>query len=105
MADQAGMHDMNHNEIERTLSAMLTGLLKQDLSDPERDLMDCGLTSILAIQVISRIRDLYDVELPIMVLFQMDTGTVAGLSRYIATVKQFQTAEQSPPADSKELVL
>ena len=99
------MHEMNQDEIEQTLGAMLTSLLKQDMSDPERDLMDCGLTSILAIQAISRIRDLYDVELPILVLFQMDTGTVAGLARYIAAAKQCQTAEHSPPADSKELLL
>ena len=97
---------MDQNAIAQSLSAVLTELLKQDMSDCERNLMDCGLTSILAIQVISRLRDLYDVELPIVLLFQTDTGTVAGLSDYIATLKWCRhTDDPFPASDSEGLVL
>lgn len=97
--------NVNPDAIAKSLGSMLTDLLKQDMSDPELNLMDCGLTSLMAMQVIARIRDLYAVELPIMALFEMDTGTVSGLARYIAISRECQAPATQAESGTQELVL
>jgi thioesterase domain-containing protein/acyl carrier protein len=91
-------------ETERSLAAIWTDLLKVENIGINDDFFDLGGHSLLAIRLVSRIRDAFEVELPLATLFQ--APTIAGLAQLLhkedwtpswATLVPIRTGGSRPP--------
>jgi acyl carrier protein len=60
-------------EVERELSRVFAHVLRVDSVGIDDDFFDLGGHSLSATQVISRVRDLFDVDLPVLRLFELPT--------------------------------
>ncbi|HEX8964263.1 MAG TPA: amino acid adenylation domain-containing protein, partial [Rhodocyclaceae bacterium] len=78
-------HVEPRTETEAVLAAIWTELLKVDSVGVHDDFFDLGGQSLLAIQAVSRIRDLFEVDMPANVLFE--NPSIAGLARVMAEAK------------------
>lgn len=83
------------NSIEQTVMEIWQDLLGLDAIDPHQTFLELGGHSLLAVQAISRIREVFDLELPLRILL-IEQPTVAGLAAVIA--ERLQT--QSPTEDA-----
>jgi len=72
-------------ETERSLAAIWTDLLKAENIGINDDFFDLGGHSLLAIKAVSRIRDVFEVGLPIQTLFA--NPTIAGLSHALTEAR------------------
>jgi hypothetical protein len=70
-----------HTETEKTLAAIWAELLKVEAIGVNDDFFDLGGQSLLAIKSISRIRDVFEVDLQLRNLFERPT--LAGLAEVI----------------------
>ncbi len=68
--------------VEAKLAAMWTSILKLDRLGIHDNFFNLGGNSLLAFQLVSRVRDQFNVELPLARVFE--TPTVAELSRWIS---------------------
>jgi amino acid adenylation domain-containing protein len=59
------------------------------------DFFELGGHSLLATQVMARLRDVFDVDLPLRILFE--TPTIAGLAHRIETALQSEPVRELPP--------
>jgi amino acid adenylation domain-containing protein/FkbM family methyltransferase len=82
------------NDTEKALAAIWTDLLKIDRVGPDDDFFDLGGRSLLAIQVVSRVREVFGVDLALRNLFEQ--STLAGLA---AVVDELAWLAKPPPAD------
>ena len=71
-------------ETEKALAAIWTEVLKVEKISVNDSFFDMGGESLAAIQAVSRIRDAFDVNLPIQALF--DTPTISALANTLAKV-------------------
>ncbi|HEX8988367.1 MAG TPA: amino acid adenylation domain-containing protein [Rhodocyclaceae bacterium] len=78
-------HAEPRTETEEVLAAIWKDLLKIDSLGVHDDFFDLGGQSLLAIQAVSRIRDLFEVDMAAHVLFE--NPTVAGLARVMAEAR------------------
>lgn len=83
-------------ETEKVLAAVWSELLKIDGIGIHDDFFDLGGQSLLAIQAVSRIRDLFGVDMPMRNLFEQPT--VAGLAEIIDELSWLHRS--SIPADT-----
>ncbi|HET8796893.1 MAG TPA: phosphopantetheine-binding protein, partial [Thermoanaerobaculia bacterium] len=60
-------------EVERELARVFAHVLRVDSIGIDDDFFDLGGHSLSATQVISRVRDLFDVDLPVLRLFELPT--------------------------------
>ncbi|MGD0906500.1 MAG: amino acid adenylation domain-containing protein [Candidatus Acidiferrales bacterium] len=72
-------------ENEKLLAAMWTEMLRVEKVGLNDDFFDLGGHSLVAIKIISRIRDVFEVDLPTQTLFEHPT--IAGLARVLAEAK------------------
>jgi pristinamycin I synthase-3/4 len=81
--------------VEEELAAMFREVLKLERLGVEDDFFVSGGHSLLATQVISRIREAFDIELPLRSLFE--TPTVAGLALQVEAAQAARRASEPPP--------
>src|SRR5262249_52977955 len=82
------------NMREEILVGIWEELLGRQQVSVEDSFFDIGGHSLLATQIISRIRETFEVELPLRALF--DAPTVAGLAALIATTREDETTLAPP---------
>jgi amino acid adenylation domain-containing protein len=87
------------NSTEETLEAMCREVLRCPRVSMDENLFDLGLQSLAAIQLIARVRDLFEIDLPPHKLF--DAPTIAELAEVI--VQQF--AEQMESEELEQLLV
>lgn len=95
---KAGAYQEGRNETERELAKIWQAVLGAGRIGIDDNFFDRGGHSLLAIQVISRVRNVFNVDLPLRALF--DSPTVATLSEVI--VKE-QAAGFSTAADTDRI--
>jgi amino acid adenylation domain-containing protein/FkbM family methyltransferase len=68
-------------EIEKTLAAIWTDLLKIEHIGVHEDVFDLGAHSLMAVRAVSQIREAFEVELPLATL--MEAPTIASLAKIL----------------------
>ena len=81
-------------------SGDLGGVLKLEQVSVESNFFDLGGHSLLATQVISRLRNAFQVAVPLGSLFE--APTVAGLARYLETHYSLPHTTTTPPDAGKD---
>jgi acyl transferase domain-containing protein/acyl carrier protein len=76
------------NELENTIARIWKELLGVDELGIDDNFFELGGHSLLAIQVISRLRDIFEVELPIEALFEAPTVAELGVAIVQAQIKR-----------------
>jgi len=88
-------HSGPRNPTEEKLEAIWKEVFKMDQVSIYKDFFDLGGDSLLAIRVLSYIREEFGLNIPMNVLFQ--SATISDLAEYIAAM-----ASASDPGDDKE---
>ncbi|KAA3617203.1 MAG: amino acid adenylation domain-containing protein [Calditrichaeota bacterium] len=95
------------NQVEELLAGLWGDILKVSRVGINDNFFDLGGHSLLATQLISRIRDAFDVELPLKALF--DDPTIANLTTQIDVYKSQGSGNDIPPIEkadrSKDMAL
>jgi len=86
-------------ETERALAAIWTELLKVEHIGSDDDFFDLGGHSLLAIKLVSRVRDVFEVDLPLRNLFERPT--VARLAEAIDGLS-WVARSKAPISDARE---
>lgn len=94
-----GEHVAPRNDTERRLAAIWKQILGVPQVGVHDHFFELGGNSIWAVQVISRLRDEFDVEMPLRALF--DTPTVAGLAEVI---ERMSASNPGPQSSAIELI-
>ena len=81
--------------IEEVVAAIWSDVLQKDGIGVEENFFDLGGHSLLATQVLSRVRDAFNIELPLRSIFE--NRTVAGLSKDIENAHVGQRGLRVPP--------
>lgn len=92
--DLAGAFVAPTTPVETMLAAIWCDVLKLERIGVADNFFDLGGYSLAAVQVISRVRETCQVELPLRALFE--TPTVAGLARLVEEQQHSSTAAQGP---------
>lgn len=92
--DLAGSFVAPSTPIETTLASIWCVVLKLEQVGVEDNFFDLGGYSLAAVQVASRVREAFQVELPLRSLFE--TPTVAGLARIIEEQQASSTTTHGP---------
>src|SRR5204862_1300382 len=87
-------------QTERTLGAIWAELLKVDSVGLNDDFFDLGGHSLLAISVVSRVRDAFEVDLPLRNLFERPT--LSALAEAIDALAWSAKAQQPGRAGARE---
>jgi acyl-CoA synthetase (AMP-forming)/AMP-acid ligase II/acyl carrier protein len=97
-AGQEGQHVAPRTETERAITAIWEEVLGREGVGVEDDFLELGGDSMLATQVVSRIREMLGVELLLIALF--DARTVAGLAQTVDEMRR--SAPDAPPASTNQ---
>ena len=85
VAGLAGRGCRPRTETEKAIAAIWTEVMRVENPGIHDDFFELGGHSLLAIKIISRIRDVFDVDLPTQSLFEQPT--IAGLAASLARLK------------------
>jgi amino acid adenylation domain-containing protein len=88
------------NEVESQLAEIWLEVLGMDRVGIHEDFFEMGGHSLLATQVVSRVRETFQVELPLRNLFE--TPSIAALAEFIGWLIKERKAENSAPLDQDE---
>jgi amino acid adenylation domain-containing protein len=72
--------------VEEVLAALWSQLLQVELLGVHQSFFELGGHSLLATQLVTRIRETFQIELPLRALFE--SPTIAGLAQYIASINR-----------------
>ncbi|GCE27612.1 hypothetical protein KDA_30960 [Dictyobacter alpinus] len=89
--------DMPLTAVQERLIAIWTQVLGRPVVHSEDDFFELGGHSLLAIQAISRVRDVFQIELPLRCLF--DAPTIAGLAEHIEAALATTSDVQALPIE------
>jgi amino acid adenylation domain-containing protein len=81
--------------LEKRLVEIWSEVLKLERCGVEDNFFDLGGHSLLAIQLQARVRQEFQVDVPLRRMFE--TPTVAGIAQYIETLRTSENLQQSPP--------
>src|SRR5205085_1019819 len=84
-------------EVEGELAEIFSKVLRIDKVGINDDFFELGGHSLLATQVVSRVREVFQVELPLRILFE--GPTIAVLAEIVEEKKQAATATRVPPIE------
>ncbi|MDR4495921.1 MAG: HAD-IIIC family phosphatase [Nitrospirales bacterium] len=90
-------HIAPHTETEQRMMAIFQDLLGHDHIGVDEEFFDVGGHSLLAMRLLSRIKDAFDVDLPIRLMF-MQRLTIANLAGIVET--SFTTEENTAEIDT-----
>ncbi len=90
--------------LESHLRRLISSMLKVSPSQLglQQPLTTLGIDSLLAVQIISWIRDTFQVELPIQSLFE--STTITGLTEYLMTILEKQAQNKDPMRPLPQIV-
>lgn len=94
---------MPKSETERKIAAIWAGLLKVERVGVDDDFFELGGQSLMAIRVVSRIRETFAVNLPLRNLF--DHPTVAGLAEVVDRLAWLAGSTEHGVGDREEIEL
>src|SRR5215469_15297604 len=80
---------------EEVLSAIWSDVMKLSPIDVDRNFFELGGHSLLATQVVARIREVFQVEVPLRALFE--SPTIAGLAEKISALQGAAHGFEAPP--------
>ena len=89
-------------ETEKALALIWAELLKIDSPGINDDFFDVGGHSLLAIKAVSRIRDVFGIDINFQTLFE--NPTIAGLAKFIAGAKNSKGVPRIQPRKSSDSV-
>jgi len=73
-----------NTEVEKAIAEIWASVLKKDKVGIKDDFFEIGGHSLVATQIVSRVKEKYEVDFPLKVLFE--TTTIKGMADYIETV-------------------
>jgi acyl carrier protein len=89
--------------VEAQLTALWQELLAVQEIDVRESFFSIGGHSLLAVQLVSRIRDAFGVELPLRALFETpDAATVTRLAEYVEALRLVATGDWNDVGDERE---
>jgi amino acid adenylation domain-containing protein len=88
--------------VEQALAEVWSGLLRVERIGADANFFDIGGHSLLATQLVSRIREVFDIELPLRRVF--DTPTIAGLALAITQSLMDEDEAAGDPAAAGRVV-
>ena len=83
-----------HTEVEGKLVAIWKELLKQEAIGIDQNFFELGGHSLLGLQVMARIRSIFEVELPVRSLFE--ESTIAGLAAEVEKAQRLGIKARPP---------
>jgi amino acid adenylation domain-containing protein/non-ribosomal peptide synthase protein (TIGR01720 family) len=92
---QGGMFDTPRTPLEELLSQIWTEVLHLEQLGIHDNFFALGGHSLIATQIISRVRETFQIELPLRALFE--APTVAGLAEHIAAARRHTPEVYVPP--------
>ncbi|HEY0604519.1 MAG TPA: phosphopantetheine-binding protein, partial [Herpetosiphonaceae bacterium] len=87
---------------ETLLAGIWAAVLHREQVSVDATFFDLGGHSLLATQVIARVRETFQVELPLRTLFDPETLTIAGLAAHIDAMRWVAQGNQAQASTNEE---
>lgn len=84
-----------HTPVEEVIAGVWTQVLKSDRVSIDDNFFEQGGHSLLATQLVSRLRNIFQIQLPLRYVFEFPT--VEGLAQAVEKMKRTQQGLQAPP--------
>lgn len=95
-AASAGAAHNDDANVEQRLSEIWRELLRVERVEPDASFFDLGGHSMLAVRMVSRVREAFQVELPLRTVFQLQT--IRGLADFVVSRRQQNASGNSSPS-------
>jgi amino acid adenylation domain-containing protein len=100
-ADAPDSYDKPESQVEEILAGVWADVLKLERVSGSDNFFDLGGHSLLATQVISRLREVFDIELPLRVIFE--NPTVGEMALAVEIALRAEQGVKAPPVRPRDL--